>query len=123
MGVLGRCMLYYAYTHDFLPMATQSPKKQPTIHHLASQDPVVYVIQAMIVAALVFAVSYVAYLIIFGRSVYDGAVLTTTEQQSQQVAVDELVEDGVDESEFFEGSVEGVVSTEAMQGLFPAIRE
>ncbi len=97
--------------------------REDRVVHLASRDPLVFSIQAMIVAAMVFTLSYVLYIFLFGRHVQTGSVLTTTDQQSQAVAVDELVEDGVDESEFFEGAVGGdMVNEEALQGLFPALK-
>lgn len=95
-------------------------KKVP---HLTSNDPVIFGIQALITAGVLFAISYIIYLFMFGQNnleIVQDATLSDAVAQDVSSAT-AAIEQGIDETMFFEGAPSGV-DEEKIDGLFPQLK-
>lgn len=93
------------------------------IPHLTSNHLPVFILQALLAIVVVFSISYIVYLFLFGKNnftVPDNPALQESLNEGG-VATEAVISEGVDESMFVDITPENV-DKEKFDGLFPAIQ-
>lgn len=93
------------------------------IPHLTSNHLPVFILQALLAIVVVFSISYIVYLFLFGKNNFTVPGNPALQESLNEggVATEAVISEGVDESMFVDITPENV-DKEKFDGLFPAIQ-